>query len=214
MSETTADRVAGERARPYIVDGVEIPTTGKATWQVTAFWDKAIRQHARVGPGDVLDALTLDATVGSLPMKWLKQEWPSVYGEVNQNLLRNRARLRELYGSNVCNQIFRDFGGRLAGGLTGTEDEDDDFELPRCAGDFEAQALRERMRSAGVLPEQIRGGGNGGAQEGASAVIDLTTSTTTGSSADGDVQQPPTLETATERGVMFLERMRQRSQPY
>ena len=204
-----------EMGQPFIVEGQDSPQAGKATWQMTEFWEGVLRKHAALPPGDVLDALTMDATVGQLPMKWLKHRWPAMYRGVNRNLMANKDRIREMFGDNAVASIMWYHEARMDEGVTAADDEQDDWELYRDAGDFEERALHERLRASEYLPveateagEEVRtdrpvaSGHSGASGSGSNAAA---------------VTQPPGgvgAEAGSESEGRHVERSRHRMKPY
>lgn len=199
---------------PFRVHGVEVPQSGKATWQMTAFWEGVLRKEATLPAGEILDALCLDGAVGQLPMAWLKEQWPQVHKAVNARLSSSRAALTQRFGKQMAAAVLWDAPpGDHHGGCT-VGDTAADYELLRDAGEFEQAVLNRRLVAAGLLRPSAGSGGSTQQEQQHAAVAAAERGTAADAATQSACSGAALLHTATERGVMFLERQRHRAEPY
>jgi hypothetical protein len=135
------------------------PQTQKCTWQLVEFWDAELRRGCAPRSDDMMQALVLDTCVGSLPLSWLQQRWPTAYEAVLDVVYDSAASLQRKYGYTMAASVLYKFRAeRSAHASIARQDGTEDMQIAADVEEMERAVLQRRLLELSADAAQVANG--------------------------------------------------------
>jgi hypothetical protein len=138
---------------------LSFPQQHKCTWQLVEFWDAELRRGSAPRSDELMHALVLDTCVGSLPLSWLQQRWPTAYEAVLNIVYDSAASLQQKYGYTMAASVLYKFRAeRSAHASTSRPEATEDMQIAADVEEMERAVLQRRLLEASAVAKQVATG--------------------------------------------------------